>query len=534
MEFIKKYIYLIILIVVYSIVMLSVLDFGIPNLSHPFTYHMDEWHQLMAVRSLFKTGTSNVLGAANGPVFFFFLSGVFLGPFYILKIIDPFVIKSSVSQLLMQQRLFEVLRLTSVVFGIGSIVLVWEICKKYVKIPPLLPTLFFTITPVWIMLSNYFKYDIALMFFILLSLYILLWFAQNPTRKRFIIAAIPIGAALAIKISALPLVLSYLVAYALFTPKKTRSLRTILTGFVSIGLTFLLVGTPDIFFHFSEYAAFFYLNIVSGPSETSQYILSLPIWLYMPFHVYPLLFGSGLFFIFLIAFCYYVYFFTKKKNRDAYKPLFFLFLTMFFFMLSLVPLKIQATGNRALVLLPFIAVFSAHFLYGFFRHDKIGRIGITIITVLILSQVLFIYGWMQMKYEKNSRYEASVWMKNNLKKQIIGLENIPIYQQIPDLALLEFYTLQENSKARTYFIYEVIDEKTKTLPKTIVITNAQFDRNMMKKSPKKTLLSRLQKEGYREIKRFDPSGQLFKRFARFEDIPISGLLPLIPISIYQK
>lgn len=513
--------------------MLSVLDFGIPNSSHPFTYHMDEWHQLMAVRGLFKYGSPNIEGAAHGPVFFFFLSGIFLGPFYLLRLVDPFVIKSSVSQLVMQQRLFEVLRLSSLVFGIASISLVWQICRQYLKIPPLLPTLFFTITPVWIMLSNYFKYDIALMFFILLSIYTLFWFGKYPTRKRFFITAIMIGAALAIKISALPLVLSFFLAYLLFMPKNKKRVRDTIYGAGIIGATFFIIGIPDSIFYFRQYYDFFYYNIIFNPSETSQYILPWPVWVYMPFHIYPLIFGIGLFSLFFIGFCYYLYFFRIKLNRNANKFLYFLFLIMLFFMASLVPLQIQATGNRALVLLPFIAIFSASFLYSLYnKYFHIRTIGIGLVVCIL--QAVFVYGWMQMKINSNPREQASVWMKQSLPKQVIGLENIPIYQQIPDLALYEFYTLQENNKTKTFFDYEVIDEKTKKLPKIIIITNIDYELTRVKKSSKKLLLSRMQKEGYKEIMRFNPSGDIYTHFATFEDISLSGLIPIVPISIYQK
>ena len=40
------------LIIFYIVLMLSLINWGIPSNNHPFTYFMDEWHQLQAVRAV--------------------------------------------------------------------------------------------------------------------------------------------------------------------------------------------------------------------------------------------------------------------------------------------------------------------------------------------------------------------------------------------------------------------------------------------------------------------------------------------------
>jgi len=85
----KNNLVLIILLIIYVLTMLSVIASGIPNQTHPFPYHMDEWHQLSAVRNVFKFGSPNLAGSANGTMFHFFVSGILLIPFYITKIYRP-------------------------------------------------------------------------------------------------------------------------------------------------------------------------------------------------------------------------------------------------------------------------------------------------------------------------------------------------------------------------------------------------------------------------------------------------------------
>jgi len=189
----------------YALLMLSIIDWGIPNQDHPFTYNMDEWHQLQAVRATFKNLSPNVPGSAHGTMFQFILTGIYLIPFYILKIINPFEITSSVSSLIMQHRLFEVLRLNTLIFGLLSIFFIAKIAKEYLKINQNTVVVLFVFAPLWLSLSNYFKYDIALVFWLILSLFYLLKFGSKPTFRKYLLAGIFCSLSVATKISALPI-----------------------------------------------------------------------------------------------------------------------------------------------------------------------------------------------------------------------------------------------------------------------------------------------------------------------------------------
>lgn len=106
------------IILFYILAMLSVIHWGIPNPDHPFNYHMDEWHQFMSVKEVFKHLSNNVPGAAHGTMLQFIITGFYLVPFYVLHIIDPFALKNSISNLGMQEEIFTILRLNSLIFGI--------------------------------------------------------------------------------------------------------------------------------------------------------------------------------------------------------------------------------------------------------------------------------------------------------------------------------------------------------------------------------------------------------------------------------
>ena len=143
LRFVKNHKLVSIIILAYSYLVFSVIDWGLPSISHPFVYHMDEWHFLNAIRSVASIGDPNIEGSAHTAMFYPFSSGIFLLPFILLKIINPFAVQSSFSDFEMQKRIFEVLRLHTFLSGVGVLVVTALISKYFIKIPSwILPCLF--------------------------------------------------------------------------------------------------------------------------------------------------------------------------------------------------------------------------------------------------------------------------------------------------------------------------------------------------------------------------------------------------------
>ena len=116
---------------------------------------------------------------------------------------------------------------------------------------------------------------------------------------------------------------------------------------------------------------------------------------------------------------------------------------------------------------------------------------------------------------------------------MIGLENIPIYQNIPDLLQKEFYFTQSKGGKNNIFNYVVIDSKSIKLPPVVVITNDNIEEKYIKASPKKDLISRLKKENYVVVARFYPD----IRFLGLNDLDysFSALIPSPYVtSVYIK
>lgn len=517
------------IILLYFLSMISVIDWGIPNPNHPYNYHMDEWHQLQSIRAIFEYGTPNVAGAANGTVFQFLLSGIYLSPFVLFKIIDPISIRSGVESLLMQKKLFEILRLNTLIFGILSLLTLSNLVKKYLKINPILSLILFTVTPLWLALSNYFKYDIALTFWIIASLFYLLKYGSNPTLKNYIIAGIFCSLAVATKISAIPLFLIYVLSFLYFNYGKRKNYKELLIGLLVFLSVFLVLGIPDLILQKGDYREYLYSNLIRDPMIFNNFILKYDSWwIYLIKKVIPLNFGYVFSGIIALSLIYW----STKLNFKKFKNETFLFISMVIFILSLIPLKLGASGNRLLVLLPFFAVFSSLFVIRFIRKFSSFKHGLyLVLVVLFIVQFFQSFSMISMKWEKDIRELSSAWLaKNIVKGSTIGIQNIPIYQLLPDLIVKEFYS---NKKDANLYKYEVINSQTTSLPNVVVVTNREFGLKYLKKSPKKLLISRLNKEGYKLAKEFKPPEILYRIMGDELDFYTSGIIPTWTITIYK-
>lgn len=532
------------MILFYISIMIYLINWGIPNLTHPFPYHMDEWHQLQAVRGVFSHGTPNIPGAAHGPLFHFIISGILLLPFVAIGFINPFAIYSSVTQLQMQEKLFIAFRFETLFFGVMSIIVLAKIIKENFKTNPFWMIFFFIVSPVWLSLSNYFKYDIALTFWILLSFFFLLRYARYKSILYFFISGLTIGLTISTKFTAVPLVLIYGISFFLFPPKQKKIL-TALIGIVTFIAIFLLVGIPDVvFFQRGDYDEFIYSNLMLSPSSASNFALGMNIFQYLLIRSFPLTFGQALWLLFSLALIYWVIRLFNPFQKiqiylyGLYKREIFVLISFLIFALSLIPLGLTATNNRVLVLLPFIIIILA-FTYKnvlISLSKKLKIIFYLLLFILMLIQAIESYAWIIMKVTKSPQETSSNWISKNISEgSEIGIENTPIYQSLPDIIVKEFYDKQYNIQGKQKYRYKIINEKSVILPNLIVISNADSSTNYLKESSKNDLINRLKIEKYNLVKNFPLNLTLLKYFGSKMDYFINsmGAMPT-EISIYRK
>jgi len=524
----------------YSLLMLSIINWGIPNQNHPFAYNMDEWHQLQAVRTTIKNFSPNVSGSSHGTMFHFILTGVYLTPFFVFGAMNPFILNSPVDLLDIQQKLFVILRLNTLIFGILSIFFIAKIAKEYLRINQNITVILFVVTPLWLSLSNYFKYDIALVFWIISSLFYLFKFSSKPSLRNYLIAGVFCSLAVATKISALPILLIYSISYFWFMKKNKWKLNESFWGIILFFGIFLLLGVPDLILGKGDWREFLYSNLVSGSSGYSNILTGFNAWWqYILLKIMPIDFGYGFIIIYVIGISYWLAFFLKsliKKKFTMFKNEFFLLFCFLVFTASLVPLKLGANGNRLLVLLPFFALLSGVFLQRLKKSLNNLKIVIWIIFILIFviqfyQSAIMIY----IKWLPDVRVLSSKWMKENLAKgTLIGVENIPIYQLLPDVVIKEFYSIDRKFNHSASFSYKVIDASSRSIPSIVVVTGKELDLYYFKKSQKKQLVERLMREGYREKIEFKPFQALYLFSENELNYSVSGLAPISTISVFEK
>lgn len=509
--FTKNNAFLIFIIVAYVAITVWTLNWGIPSQFRLFPYHMDEWHQLQAVANTFRYGTPNIAGSANGTLFHFLLTGFYLIPFTALHIINPFELQ--IDNWFMRERVFEVLRLNTILWGVLSIFLLYKIADL-IRASKKLAIVLFTFTPIWLMLSGYFKYDIALIFWILLAVFSFFRFGRAATYKNFLLAAIPVGLSIAVKVSAIPLLPAYVFTYFLFQKKKLWSYRHLLGGIMLVLGIILLFGMPDSWLGRGNVIDYLYNNIIESPSYSSNFILWTDPLLYLFVFQYPILFGYGLMFFFLLSLVIGIGQFLRigfRKSFRIYKTEILLFFMLVIFVCSLIPLQIWAGGNRSLVLLPFFVLISSLVFKKLYVIQKIRKWLLLVTGCVVILQLYFSYGWVSLRMISSPQERASQWIEKNIPSNaVIGVENIPIYQGLPDMIVKEFYLEQYEVKQQGQFAYQVISSKSQTMPEYVVVTNDQVEKKLLKISPKNDLVDRLEREGYEKRAVFTPFDTLNK------------------------
>jgi len=402
----------------------------------------------------------------------------------------------------------------------------------------LIAVVFFVFNPIWIMLSNYFKYDIALIFWILVSFLFFLRYSEKPSFVNYLFVGIFSALALSTKLSSIPLLLVYILIYFLFTKNRIKNINWLIVGLFIYLVTFLSFGIPDIILGEGNLTEYLNSNLLETPVlESSNLLLPTNLWLYLTTDLYPSIFGHIFYFGFVLAIS--ALGLSLKKNLINHKENVILFICLIIFLLSLYPLKTGAANNRVLVLLPFIAIFFAvgvNKLLNFFE-NKFLKLLISIFLIGgIIIQIFETYSWVYVKLSKDPRQSSSEWIFKNIpKKQIFGIENIPIYQGLPDLVLKEFYLKQYGIKQEFNYSYLVLNPSFNHLPKYIILTNEQFDKKYLIKSDTKIILEKINKQKYKKIVQFIPNFKYLRIFTNDLNYQMSGLIQSpITLSIYEK
>ncbi len=534
---------LLIIIFTYIGICLVQINWGIPGDSHPFNYFMDEWHQSQSVRNLFKFGSPNIEGSANGSIFQFFLTGIFLIPFMVTKIVNPFLIKSSVLNVDIQQTLFIVLRTNTILFGVLSITVFYYLSKKFLKINPSISTLFFTFNPMWLMLSGYFKYDIALMFWTLLAILFMFKYLKEFKYYNFYFACFLSALALSIKLSPFALIPILGLVFIFDKDWKKRLFILVKGGLIYVS-TFLLFGVIDILLGKGSLNEYLSSTLSRTPDfNAANFQISNKIWPYLLLDLFPTLFSHAFYIVgilgaaILICILLWNLFFSRNKFKYIFdNRILVIFIAVFIlFVCSLIPLKLDATNNRVLILIPFLAYFVSYFIK--FLSNKFNNFLIFIFTIfIIILQLIESFSWLPVKLFNDPRQLSTIWINKNIPvNSTIGIQNIPIYQGLPDQVVKEFYYSQYRVENNNKFKYKIILATDNTYPQYVILTNVGVETKYKHNSETKDIYKNLQENKYKLLKKFSPNFKYLFLFTNDLNYYMAAIVQSpLEISIYKK
>ncbi len=230
------------------------LDWGLPDARHEYPFHPDEeacvetvlYHSPQGKR--FQTTQYGLLTGTG----YFYAGKVALELAEKVGLIR-FGISEEPASLVMQRRLYLLLRLLTVAFSIGTILLAYLAGKSWQgRTDGQLAALFIAFEPVSVINAHYVKSDSAVTFFIMLTLYLAL---RSQDRKAFLyLAGFAAGLAAATKYTAVFALLPLIAAPLLFnsaTPWRKIQHAAITIPFFLVGFATL---SPAVFFYFDQLA----------------------------------------------------------------------------------------------------------------------------------------------------------------------------------------------------------------------------------------------------------------------------------------
>ena len=291
-----------------------------------------------------------------------------------------------------------------------------------------------------------------------------------------------------------------------------------------------------------NYYQLLYSTLVQGPQASSGFNIGSSSSMFLTFREFPSIFGyflTGLFYFTLLFWILFLLSKIKDKKIKNYKTQTFIFITSILFLLSTISFSVDGGGNRALVLLPFMILTSTlliNELFNFVLFKKYKNIVLTIIFLGLCLQIVQSVSWISVKFYRDPREVSSNWIVKNIPEGSgIGIENIPIYQMLPDFVLKEFYSKQHDNNLKTRYKYTVVSSKNINFPNYVIVTNDFNNLSYIKNSPKKDLINKLKDEKYKKIKEFMPNLNYYNLFADKLYFVLANIMPIpVNISIYEK
>ena len=314
-------------------------------------------------------------------------------------------------------------RVLSALIDTGVIYLSYLVGKKvYDRRVGLLAAAFVTFTVFHIQVAHFYAVDALLTFFVLLFFVFALEFARHGGARNSVLLGASLGLALATKVSAAPLFLVVLGAYALrFRQKDAAGLKLLALTAVTFALVFF-IAEPYAILDFDAFSAGIseQARMVRGIADypyTRQYI-DTPAFLYQIQHT--ILWGMGLP-LGLVAYCGLGFFLWRvARHRQGMELLLLAWVGPYFLVTGSFMVKFM---RYMLPLLPFFLIMGAKMLCSFRGWLERRMVGIEsrasvvwhgVTGLVIACSVLYTLAFLSIYSRPHSRIQASEWIYRNL------------------------------------------------------------------------------------------------------------------------
>jgi len=427
------------------------------NWDQGFHLHPDERAIVMFTTPLnFPSSIQQFLSESSPWNPHFFAYGNF--PLYLLKGIAS-IFADFDPLYLSYQKINLVGRAISAITDLGTLIVLFLLSKKlFNQKVGLLSSFFYSISVFPIQASHFYAVDSLLTFFIILTLYQLIRFYENPSFKNSLFTGVFFGLSLVTKISAIPLIISVVFAIAsdfilivikqphkpnAWLPHVPRFLKRLFLDGVGIStftfITFIILQ-PYALIDFDE---FLKQNILQSQMThnafifpyTLQYVNKIP-YFYEIKNVF--LFGLGPI-LAIISFAGVLFFilhlFQKTKNGTAAKEI---IIFVFFVTYFLVVGRFAVGWMRYMLpMYPLFALFAAGFTIKIIAPKlkvliKNKFILNTLYLILYTSILIWPISFMHIYTKDNTRVAASDWINQNISYgQTLAIEHwddsLPLY-----------------------------------------------------------------------------------------------------------
>jgi len=394
------------------------LDWNLPQ-SMLAPNEFDEYYTVkIALRVL--TGRSFNPGSFMWPSLYFYIQAFAYGNYSFWMLLIGSL--QSLNDLTIRQ-VYLVGRFTTVLFGVGNVLLVYLIAKRmYSKKVGLLAALFLSFSLLHIRYSRVIRPDIPMAFLVTLSfLFIYLIYEKGKTRD-YVLAAIFTGLSAGTKYTGIILIVVIFLAHLLHTIDSKKGVAKIFLDkrlFLVAGLVVLtfFLATPYGLVQFAKLQRTVVGWSSRGLSEiTANQPAEVNSWVYYIAHSLEHSLGYPLAIFSLTAIAYGIFAHRKKDILLISFPVLYYFIIGSF----------TRHGDRYILpIVPFLAVIAAMFVMRIvprirFSRNKPGtRLNVVLAIaafILILLPGMKVIRYVQLMSEKGTRIEAKEWINENIPR----------------------------------------------------------------------------------------------------------------------